>query len=76
MLSKTYKTTPGAFHDIQHIANAGVVRANFNNSIDATGGYSSRFRSFDFTTGLTIHTVAGYDNVAGIGTINGVNFFK
>jgi len=29
-----------------------------------------------FTTGLTIHTVPGYDNVTGLGTINEVNFFK
>jgi hypothetical protein len=76
LLSKTYKATPNAFHDIRHIANAGVVRANFNNSVDATGGYSYRFRSFDFTTGLTIHTVVGYDNVTGIGTINGVELLQ
>lgn len=76
MLYATFKATPSAFNDIQHIANAGVVRANFNNSIDATAGYSYRFRSFDFTTGLTIHTAVGYDNVTGIGSINGTNFFK
>jgi subtilase family serine protease len=63
------------FNDILHVDKAGVVRANFNNSVDSTGGYSYRFRSFDFTTGLTIHTVTGYDNVTGIGTVNGVNFF-
>jgi subtilase family serine protease len=66
----------GAFNDILHVANSGVVRANFNNSVDASAGYSYRFRSFDFTTGLTIHTIADYDNVTGIGTINGANFFK
>src|SRR5450759_1467660 len=71
-----YGMSASNFNDILHVADAGVVRANFNNSVDATGGYSYRFRSFDFTTGLTIHTVAGYDNVTGIGTINGVNFFK
>jgi subtilase family serine protease len=76
MLYATFTKTPGAFHDILHVANAGVVRANFLNSIDATAGYAYIFRSFDFTTGLTIHTVPGYDNVTGIGTINGVNFFK
>jgi subtilase family serine protease len=71
-----YGLPASSFHDILHVADAGVVRANYNNSVDATGGYAYRFRSFDFTTGLTIHTVPGYDNVTGIGTINGVNFFK
>jgi subtilase family serine protease len=71
-----YGLPTNAFNDIQHVDKAGVVRANFNNSIDASAGYSYRFRSFDFTTGLTIHTVPGYDNVTGIGTVNGVNFFK
>lgn len=69
-------STPSAFNDILHVANAGVVRANFVNSVDATDGYAYIFRSFDFTTGLTIHTVAGYDDVTGIGSVNGVNFFK
>jgi hypothetical protein len=76
MLYAMFTATPGAFHDIQHVANAGVVRANFLNSIDVTAGYAYIFRSFDFTTGLTIHTVAGYDNVTGIGSPNGVNFFQ
>ncbi len=71
-----YGLPTNAFNDIQHVDKAGVVRANFNNSVDASAGYSYRFRSFDFTTGLTIHTVPGYDNVTGIGTVNGVNFFK
>ncbi|HLY13243.1 MAG TPA: S53 family peptidase, partial [Candidatus Limnocylindrales bacterium] len=75
-LYATYSATPTAFHDIQHVANAGVVRSNFVNSVDATAGYAYIFRSFDFTTGLTIHTVAGYDDVTGLGSPNGVNFFK
>jgi len=65
-----------AFNDVLHVDQAGVVRANFNNNVDATAGYAYRFRSFDFTDGLTIHTVKGYDNVTGIGTVNGVNFFQ
>ncbi|MGD0121925.1 MAG: hypothetical protein ABSC46_05115 [Candidatus Limnocylindrales bacterium] len=71
-----YSLPANAFNDIQHVDKAGVVRANFNNSVDASAGYGYRLRSFDFTTGLTIHTVPGYDNVTGIGTIDGVNFFK
>ncbi len=43
------------------------MRSNFVNGVDASDGYAYIFRSFDFTTGLTIHTVPGYDNVtAGI----------
>lgn len=71
-----YAMPSGSFNDILHVADAGVVRANFNNSIDASAGYSYFFRSFDFTTGLTIHTVAGYDDVTGIGSVDGINFFK
>jgi subtilase family serine protease len=71
-----YSLPASAYHDIQHVANAGVVRSNFVNSVDASDGYAYIFRSFDFTTGLTIHTVPGYDNVTGRGTVNGANFFQ
>jgi len=71
-----YALPASAFNDIQHVAKAGVVRANFNNSVDASAGYSYRFRSFDFTSGLTIHTVVGYDDLTGRGSVNGVNFFQ
>ena len=71
-----YSLPASAYHDIQHVAHAGVVRSNFVNSVDASDGYAYIFRSFDFTTGLTIHTVAGYDNVTGRGTVNGANFFQ
>ena len=63
------------FHDIQHVANAGVVRSDFKNFVDASAGYLYSFRSFDFTTNLSIHTTAGYDAVTGLGTINGSVFF-
>jgi subtilase family serine protease len=70
-----YSLPAGAYHDILHVANAGVVRSNFVNSVDASDGYAYIFRSFDFTTGLTIHTVPGYDNVTGRGSVNGGTFF-
>ncbi|HEY5630203.1 MAG TPA: S53 family peptidase, partial [Candidatus Limnocylindrales bacterium] len=57
-----------AFNDVVHVADAGVVRVNYINSIDASAGYRYIFRSFDFTTGLTIHTAPGYDQVTGLGT--------
>jgi subtilase family serine protease len=71
-----YSLPTSAYHDIQHVANAGVVRSNFVNSVDDSDGYAYIFRSFDFTTGLTIHTVPGYDNVTGRGSVNGANFFQ
>ena len=71
-----YSLPASAYNDITHVANAGVVRSNFVNSVDASDGYAYIFRSFDFTTGLTIHTVPGYDNVTGRGTVNGANFFQ
>ncbi len=57
-----------AYNDIVHVADAGVVRVNYKNGIDATKGYTYIFRSFDFTTGLTIHSATGYDQVTGLGT--------
>jgi subtilase family serine protease len=71
-----YSKPASAYNDITHVANAGVVRSNFVNSVDASDGYAYIFRSFDFTTGLTIHTVPGYDNVTGRGTVNGATFFQ
>jgi subtilase family serine protease len=64
-----------AFHDVQHVADTGVVRSDFKNFVDASAGYVYSFRSFDFTTGLSIHTTAGYDSVTGLGSINGSVFF-
>jgi subtilase family serine protease len=57
-----------AFNDIVHVANSGAVRVDFANGIDGSDGYVYSFRSFDFTDGLTIHTVSGYDQVTGLGT--------
>ena len=71
-----YWLPAGAFHDVVHVANAGVVRSNFVNGVDASDGYAYIFRSFDFTTGLTIHTVPGYDNVTGRGTVHGAIVFQ
>jgi subtilase family serine protease len=57
-----------AYNDIQHVDQAGVIRVNDLNGYDGAAGYGYLFRSFDFTSGLTIHTVAGYDEVTGLGT--------
>jgi len=65
-----------AFHDIQQPASPmAVVRVNFNNSVDASAGYSApSLRTLDADGLLTIHVRAGYDDVTGIGTPNGTSF--
>lgn len=49
----------------------GVVRADYLNGVDASGGYTYTARLFDFDTPLTIHVQDGYDDVTGIGSPNG-----
>lgn len=71
-----YSMSATAFHDVQHVANAGVVRSDYVNGTSAAAGYVYSFRSFDFTTGLTIKTTVGYDRVTGRGSIDGSQFFK
>ena len=70
----------GAFTDIQHVADLGIVR---NDSTDfvgckyptSDGKYCYTLRSVDYQA-LTIHTVAGYDNVTGMGSPNGQTFIS
>ncbi|HEX5465451.1 MAG TPA: S53 family peptidase [Candidatus Limnocylindrales bacterium] len=71
-----YSMGAAAFHDVQHVADAGVIRSDYVNGTSAADGYVYSFRSFDFTTGLTIKTTVGYDRVTGLGSINGSQFFK
>jgi subtilase family serine protease len=54
-----------AFYDVLHVYGA-VVRANYNNSIDASAGTVYRLRTFD--QGLSLKTTAGYDDMTGLGT--------
>jgi subtilase family serine protease len=61
-----------AIGDVQHVT-GGVVRVDYKNSVDASGGLTTSVRTFDFQ-GLTIHTTPGYDNVTGLGVPNGLAF--
>ena len=67
-----------AFHDVQQPASPmAVVRVNFNNSVDASAGYSApSLRTLDADGLLTIHVRDGYDDVTGIGTPNGTSFLN
>ncbi len=63
-----------AFHDIVAPAKTlGVVRVNYVNSVDATGGLSYFLRTLG--TPASIFARPGYDDVTGVGTPNGAAFF-
>ena len=62
-----------AISDVQPVTNAGVVRVDFVNGTDATGGLVRTVRMFN-DPDQTIHTTKGYDNVTGVGTPRGVLF--
>jgi len=62
-----------AYRDVvAPVAPIAVVRNDFVNSVDATGGTTTKLRTFDQTG--TLHTTAGYDDVTGVGTPNGQQF--
>jgi subtilase family serine protease len=55
------------YHDIVNPpSTVAVVRVDFNNSVDASGGTSTSLRTANQTG--TLHTIAGYDDVTGVGT--------
>lgn len=56
-----------AFNDIVSPASTlAVVRTNYNNGIDASGGLSYRLRTLNQS--LSLQTTPGYDDVTGLGT--------
>lgn len=54
-------------------ASGGVVRVDYANGTDASGGFLRSVRTFN-DQDLTIHTARGYDNVTGVGTPSGPLF--
>jgi subtilase family serine protease len=61
-----------AIHDVLP-ENTGVVRVDFANSVDASGGLITSVRTFN-DPDQVIHTTRGYDDVTGVGTPNGLLF--
>jgi subtilase family serine protease len=62
-----------AYRDVvAPVAPIAVVRNDFVNSVDATGGTTTKLRTFDQTG--TLHTTSGYDDITGVGTPNGQQF--
>ena len=58
---------PGAFTDVVSPASTvAVVRTNYVNSVDASGGLSYVLRTANQT--LSLHTTSGYDDVTGLGS--------
>jgi subtilase family serine protease len=56
-----------AFTDIVNpTSTLAVVRTNYNNGVDASGGLSYRLRTLNQT--LSLQTTPGYDDVTGLGT--------
>jgi subtilase family serine protease len=58
---------PGAFTDVvSPKSTIAVVRSNYNNGVDATGGLNYSLRTMNQT--LSLKTTPGYDDVTGLGT--------
>jgi len=57
----------GAYRDIVNPpSTVAVVRVDYNNSVDASGGLTTSLRTANQTG--TLHTIPGYDDVTGLGT--------
>ena len=64
-----------AFRDIVNPPGiVAVVRSDFDNGEDATGGVTFSVRTMNQTG--TLHTLPGYDDVTGVGTPNGAAFLN
>jgi subtilase family serine protease len=63
-----------AFRDVNHgrAVTDGVVRVDFVNGFNATGGLITSLRTLNQTG--TIFTRPGYDDVTGVGSPNGISF--
>jgi subtilase family serine protease len=63
-----------AFRDVNHgrAVTDGVVREDFVNGFNATGGLTTSLRTLNQTG--TIFTRPGYDDVTGVGSPNGISF--
>lgn len=89
-LYKAWTATPTAFNDIVPPANpsgvadpAGVVRVDFFNSVDASGGFNVSVRAIDYegpetycdgtlncaTRNVTLNTAPGFDSLTGLGSV-------
>jgi subtilase family serine protease len=63
-----------AVNDVRHVQNMAVVRNDFVNGVDPSGGITTSLRTLDARNDTTIRTRSGYDDITGIGTPNGEQF--
>jgi subtilase family serine protease len=67
-----FYANPGSFTDVLSIKTA-VARRNFVNSVSSAAGTSDFLRTFDDYSGSpTQHTGPGWDDVTGLGTMDGI----
>jgi subtilase family serine protease len=65
-----------AFRDIKPGPKIGVVRRNFNNSVDASDGFGApSVRTIDADL-QSLRTLSGYDTLTGLGAPNGAAFLN
>jgi subtilase family serine protease len=71
---RTNKILP-AFYDSKPLDGVGVVRVDYANTVDATDGTITSLRTLDYEgPGTILTTEAGYDDITGIGSPNGLAF--
>jgi subtilase family serine protease len=69
-----YSRSGSAFRDVSGPGGVpAVVRVNFNNSVDASGGTTTLLRSLD-DEAQSLHVGPGWDNLTGLGSPNGAAF--
>jgi subtilase family serine protease len=73
-LYKLYNTT--SVYDPKPVKGLGVVRVDYANAVDASGGLLTSLRSIDVTKGTILRARKGYDDITGIGTPNGASFIR
>ncbi|HET9655810.1 MAG TPA: S53 family peptidase [Kineosporiaceae bacterium] len=54
----------------------GVVRVDYANGVDASGGLLYSLRNIDVTVGTILRAGPGYDDITGVGTPNGSAFLS
>jgi hypothetical protein len=74
-LYAAYKSDPSITVDLTPAtAKRAVVRHDYVNRTDASGGVTTLLRDFDEP--LTLHDRPGFDDATGMGTPNGIRFLR
>lgn len=70
--------TPGLYDVVQNPTGQqeAEVRVNFKNSEDGSAGYSYSLRTLDHPGQTTLASAPGYDEITGVGTVEGAAFLS